>query len=164
MTARGKGKWPVAFQQPRYDAARKAYEQAIDQAMDQMIDGKILNETIENYKAAISTLDNMVREDFQQRGIPATDTTFREATNRLREMEKSTELMKATKSQSIMAAIDQYKGKNVNDLRVFMLEHNLRFAEANSFSADERNLYIELFGALDEVRTIVIGNGKGQNK
>ncbi len=163
LTARGKGKWPPAFQQDPYASALKEYERAIDEAMDQMIDGKITNPTIDRYKAAVTDLTNRLEREYAEAGIPTTDTRYREAKTRLREMEKATELMKTHKSQSIMAAMDRYQGKNVNDLRKFMLEHNLRFADANPESEDERTLYVDLYAALDEVRKIVAPPG-AQNR
>ena len=53
--------------------------------------------------------------------------------------------MKAQKAQAIMAGIDRYNGKTVDDLRKFMLEHHLKFAAVNDESADERNLYVDLY-------------------
>ena len=164
MTARGKGKWPVEFQQDQYAGARRNWEKAIDQALDQMIDGKIATETIDNYRNAVSDLSNLLDRETQRTGMLTTDKRYKEAKNRLHELEKATELMKTRKTQSIMAGIDGYKGKNVNDLRKFMQEHNLRFADANVDSEDERNLYVDLFASLDQVKKIVIGNERGPDK
>jgi hypothetical protein len=161
LTARGKGKWPVAFQQDDYATYRKAYELAIDQAMDQMIDGKVQNETIEKYKTAVSDLTNKLEREYENR---TSDLRYHEAKARLREMENATNLMKAQKAQSILAEMDRYNGKTVNDLRKFMLEHHLKFAAVNDESADERNLYVELYAAIDQMRTNVVGGPRARNQ
>jgi hypothetical protein len=161
LTARGKGKWPVAFQDDKYHLARKAYEQAIDKAMDQMIDGKILPETIEEYKAAVWDLRNQLNREAGEKN----DKAVREARTRLLEMDEVVKLMQTTKSQAVLAGLDRYNGTTVNDLRRFMLEHNLKFADANIDSADERNLYIELYAAVDQMRQIVAPpNAKGRDR
>jgi hypothetical protein len=72
--------------------------------------------------------------------------------------------MKAQKAQAIMAGLDRYEGKTVDDLRKFMLEHHLKFAAVNDENADERNLYVELYAAIDEMRKIVVGEPKGQSR
>ncbi len=151
LTARGKGKWPVAFQDDKYNPARKAYERAVDKAMDQMIDGKILPETIVEYKTAVWGLRNMLDREYGD----VNNKRVQEAHKRLQEMEKVVDLMQTTKSQSVLAGLDRYNGKTVNDLRRFMLEHNLKFADADVDSEDERNLYIELYAAIDQMRQIV---------
>ena len=158
LTARGKGKWPVAFQDDKFAPARKAYELAIDKAMDQMIDGKVLPQTIDEYKTTVWDLRNQLDREYGE----SNDIRVREARTRLREMEKAVDLMKTTKSQSVMAEMDRYNGKTVNDLRKFMLEHNLKFAEANIDSADERNLYVELYAAIDQMRSMVVAAPRGR--
>ena len=76
LTARGKGKWPVAFQQDSYARDLKAYEVAIDKVMDQMIDGKVSNETIAEYKEAVSRLTNKLEREYEGR---ADDRRYHEA-------------------------------------------------------------------------------------
>jgi hypothetical protein len=77
-------------------------------------------------------------------------------------MEKATNLLKTLKIQPVMAELDRYAGTTVNDLRLFMRAHNLRFAAADS--ADERRLFPELYAALIQVRDIVTDEGKGREK
>ncbi len=161
LTSRGKGKWPVAFQQDSYARDLKAYEVAIDKVMDQMIDGKVSNETISEYKESVSRLTNKLEREYEGR---ADDRRYHEAKMRLREMEAALELMKAQKAQAIMAGIDRYNGKTVDDLRRFMLEHHLKFAQVNDESADERSLYVELYAAIDQMRGLVVGAPKGREQ
>jgi hypothetical protein len=158
LTARGKGKYPVAFQNDKYAYERKTYERAVDRALEQMIDGKVLPEAIEEYKAAVDGLSNKLESELGQ----STDRLYTEAKVRINEMRRALDLLKTQKIQPIMADLDRYTGKTVDDLRRFMLEHNLKFASVDSI--DERNLYIDLYAALDQVKEIVIGNGKGQDK
>ena len=163
LTSRGKGKWPVAFQQDSYAADLKAYEKVIDKVLDQMIDGKVLNETITEYQNAVSGL--LVKLDREYEGRFG-DRRYHEARQRVREMEGALDLMKAQKAQAIMAGIDRYNGKTVDDLRMFMLEHHLKFAEVNDESADERNLYVDLYTSIQQMRDLVVGtpSPKGQDR
>jgi hypothetical protein len=158
LTARGKGKWPVAFQSDRYAFERKAFERAIDDALEKMIDGKMLPETIAAYEAAVRELSARLEDEYGR----STDRRYQEGKSRINEMEKATMLLKTLQIQPVMAELDRYAGTTVNDLRLFMRAHNLRFAQAES--AEERRLFPELYAALVQVRDIVTDPGKGQEK
>ena len=157
LTGRGKGKWPVAFQQDDYAPERKAFEKAINRAMGQMIEGKIDDETIEDYRVAVSDLSKKLQRQYGS----STDRRYTEAQTRLNEMTKATNLLKTTKIQPVMAELDRYTGATVNDLRKFMQAHNLKFAAAEY--DDERTAFVELFASLDQVREVVV-KGKGDLK
>jgi hypothetical protein len=150
LTARGKGKWPVAFQQDDFAAERKAYDKAIDQALGEMIDGKVNEETIKAYDAAVAALSKKLQVRFGMK----TDLLYTDANTRVHEMEKASRLLKTLKMQPVMAELDRYTGQTVNDLRLFMLAHNLLFAAADS--ADERRMYTELYASIDTVRRMMI--------
>jgi hypothetical protein len=158
LTARGKGKWPVAFQQDAFEAERKAYDKAIDRAMGEMIDGKVYEETIKAYDDAVTALSNKLQARFRM----STDPLYQDANIRLNEMKKASKLLKTTKMQPVMAELDRYTGKTVNDLRLFMLAHNLLFAAADS--ADERRLYTELYASVDTVRLMIAQRPNGGDK
>ena len=155
LTARGKAKWPVAFQQPQYAPERRAFEKAIDRAMEEMIDGQVMTETIKAYEKVVWDL----REKLQREYGANTDRLYTEAMTRVNEMSKATEVLKTLKMQRVMADLDRYTGKTVNDLRKFMQAHNLRFAKADNDV--ERSTFVELYAALDQVRDIVV-KGKGE--
>ena len=150
LTARGKGKWPVAFQQDDFEAERKAYDKAIDQALGEMIDGKVNEETIKAYDDAVAALSKKLQARFGMK----TDLLYTDANRRVHEMEKASRLLKTLKMQPVMAELDRYTGQTVNDLRLFMLAHNLLFAAADS--ADERRMYTELYASIDTVRRMMI--------
>jgi hypothetical protein len=154
LTARGKGKWPVAFQQNNYAPEIKAYEKAIDKALDEMIDGKVNNETITEYDQAVQALLVKLDGEFEGR---MSDTRYGEARRRIREMEGVLNLMKARKAQDVMAGIDRYQGETVEDLREFMDKHNLRFANVNDENAEERELYVSLFASIQQMKELVVG-------
>ena len=150
LTARGKGKWPVAFQQDTFEKERKAYDNAIDRALGEMIDGKVYEETINQYDDAVKALTTKLEARF---GLKTNDRLYTDANLRLQEIKKASNLIKTVKMQPVMADLDRYTGKTVNDLRLFMLAHNLRFAVADG--DDERKLYIELYSAVHTVRRMV---------
>jgi hypothetical protein len=149
LTARGKGKWPVAFQQDDFEAERKAYDKAIDRAMGEMIDGKVNEATIKAYDDAVAGLSKKLQARFGMK----TDLLYTDAKLRVTEMERASRLIRTTKMQPVMAELDRYTGETVNDLRLFMLAHNLLFAAVDS--ADERKMYTELYASVDMVRKIV---------
>ena len=159
LTARGKGKWPVAFQQDAFEAERKAYDKAIDRALGEMIDGKVYEETITEYDDAVKALSNKLQSRF---GMKTNDRLYTDANLRLQEIKKASNLLKTVKMQPVMAELDRYTGKTVNDLRLFMLAHNLRFAVADG--DDERRLYIDLYAAVDTVRRMVSLTPNGDGK
>ena len=159
LTARGKGKWPVAFQQDNFEAERRSYDKAIDRALGEMIDGKVLTETIKEYDAAVLGLSIKLQAKF---GLNTNDRLYTDANLRLQEMKKASNLIRTVKMQPVMAELDRYTGKTVNDLRLFMLAHNLRFAAADN--ADERRLYTELYAAIDTVRRMVALGPNGGGK
>ena len=155
LTARGKGKWPVAFQQDSFEPERRAYDKAIDQAMGEMIDGKVLKTTIDAYDAAVEALGKKL--------IAVSGSTnnvvYQEANFRVQEMRRASKMIGTLKMQPVMAELDRYTGKNVNDLRQFMMAHNLRFAAVDT--ADERKLYVDLYASIDTYRRIVAPRAKG---
>ena len=141
LTARGKGKWPVAFQMEAYAPYVNAYERAIDKALDEMMDGKVYNTTITEYDQAVQGL--LVKLDTEYEGRMS-DNRYGDARRRIREMEAVLNLMKARKAEDIMAGIDRYNGQTVEDLREFMDKHHLKFAQVDDSIAEERELYVEL--------------------
>ncbi len=154
LTAKGKGKWPVAFQGDRFAPERKEFERAIEEALEHMIDKNMPIEVIKAYEAAVWGLTNKLEREYGR----STDRPYQEVKDRIREMEKATLLLKTHKIQPVMADLDRYAGTTVNDLRLFMNAHNLRFALAES--ADERQMYPELHAALVQVRDLVTDQGK----
>jgi hypothetical protein len=154
LTARGKGKWPVAFQQEAYASDVKEYEKAIDKAIDEMVDGKVNNSTITQYDQAVQAL--LVKLDGEYAGRMS-DPRYGEARRRIRQMEAVLGLMKARKAQDVMAGIDRYNGTTVEDLRDFMDKHHLKFAQVDDESAEERELYVSLFTSIQQMRDLVVG-------
>ena len=56
LTAKDKGKWPVAFQDNQFDRDRRAFEKALDNALEQQYKGNVQLETID---AVQKTVDNL---------------------------------------------------------------------------------------------------------
>lgn len=158
LTARGKDKWPVAFQDARYDSERRAYERALDDALEHMIAKDVPEQVIKNYVAAVQGLANKLRQE----PWPNTDKRRIEANLRLNEMTKAADLLKIQKIQPALAELDNYGGTSVNELRLFMRRHNLRFAVADDNHV--RDLYPRLHEALVAVRETVLDQGKGPAK
>jgi hypothetical protein len=98
---------------------------------------------INTLKSAVSALTDRLE---QVRGLHAGDPRYIEARATLRELDAMVEMLKRHKLQLALVDLDQYHGTTVNDLRVFMRNHGLQFAVAES--KEERELYPELYAKL----------------
>ncbi len=151
LTAKDKGKWPVAFQDNQFDRARRDFERALDNALEQQYKGSM---QLESIKAVQKTVDNLEYTLEKVVGkIP--DTLYFEARERLKEMEATVEMLKTHKIEQALGDLDRYAGTTVNDLRVFMLRHNLQFADAGT--PDEIKLFPQLYAKLGEQKDRVTG-------
>jgi hypothetical protein len=151
LSPRGKGKWPVAFQDDRFAAERRGYERALDTALEQAIDGKMSQEALREVEVAVERLKHKLDKVIP----PSNDRQYIEAKKRLDELSISARLLKTHKIEMVLGEIDKYGGTTVNDLRIFMQRYNLRFAVAES--PDERKLYPELYATLVQQRDKLVG-------
>ncbi len=146
LSTKGKNKWPVALQDEKFTDVRRAYERVLDNALDQQIDGKM---SLDAIKAVENAVDDLFRK-LEQVIPPGKDKLFLEAKNRLTDLKTTAQLLKSHKIEIVIGEIDRYAGTTVNDLRLFMQKHNLRFSVAEN--GDERKLYPELYAALKQQR------------
>ncbi|MGO8899538.1 MAG: hypothetical protein ACLQU5_14510 [Isosphaeraceae bacterium] len=146
LTAKGKGKWPVAFQDNRFDHERRQFEKALDNALEQQYKSDM---QLQSIKAVQKTIDDLESRLEQVVGKIA-DKLYFEARERLKEMRETVEMLKATDIERALGELDRYAGTTVNDLRVFMLRHNLQFADADN--PEERELFPQLYAKLGEQR------------
>ena len=142
LTAKGSGKWPVAFQDHRFDRERRELERALDNVLEQQYQGAVQTEAMESLKR---TVDNL--EDKLNIMIGAsTDTLYLAGKNRLREVSATVEMLKRLEIQKALRDLDTYAGTTVNDLRVFMGKHGLQFADAGN--PEEKVLFPDLYAKL----------------
>ena len=158
LSAKGKGQWEVAFQDPSFALVRKGYERALDSALEHMIDRNVPDSVIETYKAAVQAFATKLDE----KPWPPGDKLRTEANDRIRVMRQITEVLKVKGTQDALAELDSYGGTTVNDLRKFMNGHKLRFGPAQT--NEERLLYRQLYETLVGVRELVVDTGKGTNQ
>jgi hypothetical protein len=142
LSLKGKGKWSVALQDDRFQREKKAYERALDKALGQAIDGKMQIPAIEELDARA---DDLFRRLDAVVG-PSSDRLYIEAKERLNELKSTVRILKTTKIERAIGEIDSYSGTTVNDLKLFMQSHNLRFAGAKS--PEERLLLPQLYASL----------------
>jgi len=143
LTVKERGKWPITFQDRQFDRERRMYELALDHALEQHVQGAAQLEAIDGLKSAVTLLSD--RLDQVMAGNPA-DRRFIEAKASLRELDAIVEMLKTHKIQPALVDLDQYHGTTVNDLRVFMRNHGLQFADAQS--KEERELFPRLYEML----------------
>ncbi len=158
LSTKGKNKWPVALQDDKFTSQRRAYERVLDDALDQQIDGKM---SLDAIKAVETAVDDLFLK-LDQVVMPSKDKLYMEAKNRLTELKATTQLLKSHKIEIVIGEIDRYAGTTVNDLRLFMQKHKLRFSVAES--GDERTLYPELYAALTQQREKVTVPDKPRKK
>jgi hypothetical protein len=144
LSLKGKGKWTVAMQDAQFDREKKAYALALDKALEQAIDGRMQLTTIDELEARANDLLLKLNEVV----TPGGDRLYIEARDRVKELKGHVRLLKTAKIQPAIGEIEKYSGTTINDLKVFMQKHNLRFATAST--PEERELYPELYALLAE--------------
>jgi len=97
---------------------------------------------IKTINALVQAVDGLSTKLEQAEGLPRSDQRYIDARERLSELNSAIEMLKRDKIQPALAALDMYSGNTVNDLRMFMLRHNLEFAEPSS--PKEQKLFPEL--------------------
>jgi hypothetical protein len=146
LSLKGKGKWTVALEDERFQREKKAYERALDKALEQAFDGKMQIASIDRVEEAA---DDLFRRLDEVVG-PSSDRLYIEAKERLNELKSAVRLLKTDKVERAIGEIDKYSGTTVNDLKLFMQKHNLRFAAAKTL--EERRLFPDLYARLVQQR------------
>jgi hypothetical protein len=144
LTAKDKGKWPVAFQDNKFNNDRRDFEKALDNALEQQYKGDMQLEAITDVQKTVEKLEYRLEKVVGK----ISDTLFYEARDRLKEMRATVEMLKTQAIEQALGELDRYAGTNVNDLRVFMQRHNLQFADAST--PDEKELFPVLYAKLSE--------------
>jgi hypothetical protein len=147
LSLKGEKKWAVAFEDPQFGPYCRAYERAVDDALERAIDGKMNDETLKALQKAIDDLEFKVKHT-PELSDPQNQRLYSEARAQLDRMQKAVRLFQTLKMQQIFAAIDNYTGTTVDELRVFMRTYGLTFAPAEL--PDERKVYPQLYQALVE--------------
>jgi hypothetical protein len=146
LSLKGKGKWTVALEDKRFDYVKKKYAEALDKALEQAIDGKMQIAAIDEVEAKADDLFRRLDEVV----TPSSDRLYIEAKERLRELKGTVRLLKTAKIERAIGEIDKYSGTTINDLKVFMQSHNLRFAAAKT--PEEKVMFPDLYVALVQQR------------
>jgi len=140
LTIKQRGKWQLAFQDPQFDIVRKRYDDALDYALDLHLKSAAQIEAIDRLEDAVAALSDKLD---QVMGARPADTRYIDAKAMLRGLNATIEMLKKYKIQPALVDLDQYHGTTINDLRIYMRKHNLRFATAET--PEERELYPELY-------------------
>jgi hypothetical protein len=144
LTLKGKSAWTVALQDQRFDSVKKAYARALDKALEQAIDGRMQISAIDEVEAKADDLFFRLNEVVG----PSNDRLYIEAKERLTELKSTVRLLKTSTIERAIGEIDKYSGTTINDLKMFMMTHNLRFAAAKT--PEEKLRYPELYASLRE--------------
>jgi hypothetical protein len=143
LKIKGKGKWPVAFQDKRFARELKEFETAVDEALEEAVEGKAQMSKIARIQRAVDALARKLEHEID----PDTDQrALSEAGLRLKDLRKTARQFETHGVQQALGEIDKYSGTTVNDLRIFMRKYNLTFGSAET--PEERKLYPELYEAL----------------
>jgi hypothetical protein len=156
LTMKGKGKWPVAFQDKVFARELKEFETAVDGALEEAVEGKAQMSKIARIQRAVEALGQKLEREID----PQTDQrAASEAGLRLKDLRKTARLFETQGVQQALGEIDKYSGTTVNDLRLFMRKYNLTFGTAEN--PDERLLYPQLYEALQLQRSGFAGLTSG---
>jgi hypothetical protein len=142
LAAKGRGNWPIAFQDNRFDRDRVAFERALDEALEQQTRQNVQIASIEALDRAIDNLRERLRRVIGE----SADRRYLEAKNHLDELKSQLEMFKSHQIEKALVELSQYAGTTVDDLRVFMRRHNLQFSRATL--PDEKKLFPELYAKL----------------
>jgi hypothetical protein len=147
LTLKGKEVWSaVALQDNRFDFVKKEYARALDKALEQAINGKMQIPAIE---AVDAKADDLFRRLDEVVG-PRNDRLYTEATENLKELKTTVRMLKTGKIDRAIGEIDRYSGTTINELKSFMMNHNLRFAAGRT--TEERELLRGLYALLVQQR------------
>ena len=143
LTVKGKGKWPVAFQDKQFTNELKEFETAVDEALDEALEGKAQLKKITRVQNAVDALAIKLEQVID----PKTDQRANsEAALRLKDLRNTARQFETQGVQQALGEIAKYPGTTVNDLKIFMRKYNLTFGRAET--PEERKLYPELYEAL----------------
>ncbi len=142
LTAKSRGKWPVAFQDHQFDLARQNFERALDNALEQQYKGAMQLQAIQAVETAVANLEEKLERVIGK----ISDRLYFEARDRIKEMKATVEMLKTHAVELALGDLDRYAGTTVDDLRVFMHKHNLQFADAGN--PEERALFPDLYAKL----------------
>jgi hypothetical protein len=143
LTGKGRGKWPVAFQDLQFDHERRDFERALDNALEQQYKGAMQLSAIAAVQTAIDNLEYKLEKVVGR----VADKLYIEARERLKEMKATVEMLKTQAVEKALGELDRYAGTTVDDLRAFMRKHNLQFADATN--SEERELFPALYAKLE---------------
>ncbi len=144
ITLKGKGTWTTGLQDQRFDYVKKAYARALDKALEQAIDGKMQIPTIDELEAKSDDLLRRLDEVI----TPSSDRMYIEAKERLTEVKTTVRKLKTAQIERAIGEIDKYSGTTIQDLKTFMMNHNLRFAAAKT--PEEKGRMPQLYALLRE--------------
>jgi hypothetical protein len=143
LTVKGKGKWPVAFQDKAFARELKEFERSVDKALDEAVEGKAQMSSINDIQR---TVDQLARKLDQEIDPKEDHIAYAQASARLKDLRATVTLFENHKVQLAIGEIDKYSGTTVKDLKDFMRKFGLRFGKAES--PDERELYPGLYETL----------------
>ncbi len=142
LSVKGPNKWPPFLQDDRFQVVKKRYERVLDKALEQAIEGKMQIPTFDELK---DVSDDLYAKLVEIRA-PSPERGFMEAKERIDDLKKTVRLLETDQIERAIADIDKYGGTTVNDLKIFMQTHHLRFAPAKT--PEERAIYPEIYAAL----------------
>lgn len=143
LVLKQRGKWPLAFQDRRFDVALRSYNDALEVVLEEGGAGAAQIAAIDKLASRVAYLEEVLKQAFD--GRPQ-DRRNLEGHRRIHELKATVEMLKTHKVQVALKDLDQYAGTTVNDLRAYMRDHEIQFAAATN--EDERALIRGLYDKL----------------
>ncbi len=150
---RAAAKWPKAFDEPRFAADKKLFDELVARIRKEDVDGDVSAKTIRQARELIANLKGkLAAEPLRDEDDQAAVTKFLNA---------STAMVGLLEKPDVAAALGQLrkvKDTSLGNLLGFMHAYNLRFGAATKLK--EKQAYHQLFGILDPTRDQILSEAK----
>jgi hypothetical protein len=150
---RDAGKWPRAFETPRFAKDKEIYNDLVARIRKEDLDGDVSAKTVTEAKTLVANLRSKLMAQ------PLEDEDDQQAA--LKFINASTAMVGLLAKPDIrpaLAELKKVKDTSLGNLLGFMHAFNLRFGAATNLK--ERQAYQQLFGILDQTRDQILGEAK----
>ncbi len=150
---RAAAKWPKAFDEPRFAADKKLFDDIVMRMRKEDFEGDVSAKTLREARQLITNLrGKLAAEPLQDEDDQAAVTKFLNASTAL------VGLLEKPDIRAALAELRKVKDTSLGNLLGFMHAFNLRFGAATSLK--EKQAYHQLFAVLDPTRDQILSEAK----
>ena len=150
---RAAAKWPRAFDEPRFAADKKLFDDIVTRIRREDVDGDVSPKTLREARQLIKSLSGkLAAEPLQDDDDQAAVMKFLNASTAM------VGLLEKPDIRAALAELRKVKDTSLGNLLGFMHAYNLRFGAASTLK--ERQAYQQLFAILDPTRDQILSEAK----